>query len=654
MTGYSSHMMPGGFLWRSVKYMPNSFSGGGQTGSVQKVAWDGTVLWNFVYSTTEYSMHHDFCPMPNGNVLLISYEKRTAIEVANAGTNFTGEMWPDKVVEIRPTGLTTGETVWEWKVWNHLVQNTNANKANYQSSIVDHPELLNINYKTSKDWMHMNGIDYNPILDQIVVSSHNMNEWYVIDHSTTTAEAASHKGGNSDKGGDFLYRWGNPAAYSATGTNYLKVTHDAHWIKESSPNSGRIVGFNNQGISNNRSCVDQVIPPLNGYLYNLISGKAYEPSIYTFRHTANGYSSNMGSSQELPNGNILVCLATAGTIYEVNSAGLSLWSKTYSGPIPQAFRYSKCEIENPAPAIPIIVHTQDSLSTQPSASYQWYLNGQVISGAISMSYFPKVSGVYIVRTTDQNGCVFQYSKGIKITIQEEPLIIDLEITSDSICFGDSTAISAKVRNGSSATIYSWESTLGFIANGTKIIVSPTTTTSYLLKVTDGSRSTKISIVIIVFPQAPRPTITTLDSMLMTEVASSYQWYLDGQVISGATNSSFKPLQNGNYQVKIVDDHGCFSELSEPIFFIITSAKDLLNVDCSISPNPTKDYININGTQFLTNSFSSEIFNSQGISILYSFNLSRIDVSTLPNGLYTIQLNINGHKSIKKLIILKYI
>lgn len=97
----------------------------------------------------------------------------------------------------------------------------NPSAANYQTSIVNHPELLNINYLTQKDWLHCNGVDYNPILDQVVISSHNTNEWYVIDHSTTTAQAASHSGGNSGKGGDFLYRWGNPAAYQATGTKYL-------------------------------------------------------------------------------------------------------------------------------------------------------------------------------------------------------------------------------------------------------------------------------------------------------------------------------------------------------------------------------------------------------------------------------------------------
>lgn len=416
-TGYSSYLMPGGTLWRSVSNQGNTLNGGGMTGRVQKVDWSGTVLWDFTYSSATYCLHHDICPLPNGNILLISYDVKTPAEVAAAGSSFGGTVWSEKIIEVQPTGATTGNIVWQWQLWDHLVQNTNASAANYQTSIVNHPELMNVNYSMQKDWMHMNGIDYNPMLDQIAVSSHNLNQWFIIDHSTTTAEAASHTGGNAGKGGDFLYRYGNPASYGATGSTVLNVTHDAHWIPEGVPNAGRLVGFNNRGVSSTQSSIDQIdVPLLNDYNYSLTPGSAYTPSIYTQRHACTGYSSNMGNSQQLPNGNMLVCLATAGVIYEIDPTGNTLWSKTASGNVPQAFRYDACYVNNAGPAIPTITQNVNDLeATAGATTYQWYFNGQQISGATSATYTPSQIGIYVVRVTDANGCVYRYSTGYKYT-----------------------------------------------------------------------------------------------------------------------------------------------------------------------------------------------------------------------------------------------
>lgn len=410
-TGYSTHMVPGGSLYRAVAKGGNSFTGGPICGRVQRVDYNGNITWSYDYSTTDYCTHHDICPMPNGNVLVIAYERRTAAEVTAAGGSSAIEMWPDKIVEIEPTGATTGNVVWEWKSFEHLVQNVDPNKANYQTSIVDHPELININYKQAKDWLHMNGVDYNPILDQIVFSSHNLNEWYVIDHSTTTAEASGHTGGNAGKGGDILYRWGNPVAYGAAGTAVLNVTHDAHWIPEGVPHAGRLAGFNNKGVSASQSAADEIDVPLNGYNYNLTLGQAYAPATYAKRHAVNGYSSNMGSTQQFPNGNQLICVATSGKIYEIDSNGNQLWTKTIAGSIAQSKAYDLCYITNPAPAIPVISMNGTILTSTAATTYQWYKNGVLIAGATSQTYTPTTSGIYVVRITDANGCVYQYSKG---------------------------------------------------------------------------------------------------------------------------------------------------------------------------------------------------------------------------------------------------
>src|SRR6185436_1113654 len=409
-TGYSSYLLPGGTLLRSVSKSGNFFSGGPICGEVQKVDWSGNILWDYVYSTQQYCTHHDICPMPNGNVLLIAYERKTSAEVIAAGcSTFSGEMWPDKIVEVQPVGATGGNIVWEWHAWDHLVQNTNAAAANYQTSIVDHPELLNINYNAAKDWIHMNGVAYNPMLDQVAFSSHYLNEIYVIDHSTTTAQAAGHSGGNSGKGGDLLYRWGNPDAYDAAGTQILDVVHDAHWIPEGSPNAGYLVGYNNKGISSNASCVDEISPPYNGYNYSIIPGNAFLPASYTFRQPSGGYNSNMGNSQQLPNGNMLLCIATAGVIKEFDAAGNLLWSKIATGSVPKAFRYDSCYVVHAAPAIPAITQSTDTLYSTAATTYQWYFNGQLIPGATSQYYVATQTGNYVVRITDANGCVYQYS-----------------------------------------------------------------------------------------------------------------------------------------------------------------------------------------------------------------------------------------------------
>jgi hypothetical protein len=140
--------------------------------------------------------------------------------------------------------------VWEWKAWDHLVQEADASKPNY-ATVSQHPELIHLNFNgtnpTSADWLHINSVAYNPALDQIMVSVHGFSELWVIDHGTTTAQAASHSGGVRGKGGDLLYRWGNPQTYNrgtAADQKFFKQ-HNAHWIETGLPDAGKIMVFNN-------------------------------------------------------------------------------------------------------------------------------------------------------------------------------------------------------------------------------------------------------------------------------------------------------------------------------------------------------------------------------------------------------------------------
>jgi hypothetical protein len=123
----------------------------------------------------------------------------------------------------------------------------------------------------------MNSLDYNPALDQIVLSVRGNDEIWIIDHSTSKAEAAGHTGGRSGKGGDLIYRWGNPAAYKrgTVGNRLLIQQHDAEWIPDGYPGAGHITIFNN-GYDRGWSSIEEIVPPVDADgRYLLAPGKAY-------------------------------------------------------------------------------------------------------------------------------------------------------------------------------------------------------------------------------------------------------------------------------------------------------------------------------------------------------------------------------------------
>jgi|WetSurMetagenome_2_1015567.scaffolds.fasta_scaffold36692_2 hypothetical protein len=340
--GYSCYLLPDGTLMRSAVSSNSQLNGGGATGIVQKIAWNGSLLWEYTYSSSTYRTHHDFEPLPNGNVLLIAWEVKSASQCVAAGLNHSATLWPDHIIEVQPVGTNGGTIVWEWHFWDHLIQDHDATKANY-GVVGNHPELLDINCgSTSGDWMHMNGISYDAEKDLIVMSSHNLDEVFVLDHSTTTQQAASHSGGNYGRGGDILYRWGRPSNYDAPGSQVFNVVHSSVWIADSLPGGGNIIAFNNRE-GQGTSMVVEITPPTDS-LGNFIwtAGSAYGPTSPTWSYTASGfYSNHLGGCQRLPNGNTFIVESTSGYLFEVDAGGNTVWSYNRGGELARAFRYSQ-------------------------------------------------------------------------------------------------------------------------------------------------------------------------------------------------------------------------------------------------------------------------------------------------------------------------
>jgi len=337
--GLSCYLLEDGTLLRTgrIQMMGNG------SGIVEMIDWDGNVIWDYSAISTHGKQHHDIELLPNGNILLIVNDDRSASELEAVGSSTNNAIiTSEQIIEIQPDLSTGGTTVvWEWKAWDHLIQDADMTKPNF-GTIAEHPERMDINFldHTNPDWLHFNGVDYNEDFDQIIVSIRNLSEFWIIDHSTTTSEAAGSSGGDYGKGGDLLYRWGNPQVYDQGTANDQKLflQHHTHWIPESLTDAGKILLFNNQAGNpqgQNYSTVNTVNTPVDADGFYSYAGGAYEPVDFDWTYQAPNptdfFSSFISGVQRLQNGNTLICEGRSGRFFEIDENENIVWE--YVNPV---------------------------------------------------------------------------------------------------------------------------------------------------------------------------------------------------------------------------------------------------------------------------------------------------------------------------------
>ena len=353
--GLMAYLQEDGTLLRTAR-IPNNFLAGGSAGRVEIFDWDNELLWAYNFSDETQHSHHDIAPMPNGNFLVLLWDSHTEEELIEMGrdSNFipmSKQIWSEKIQEIKPIGNDEIEVVWEWNSWDHIIQDFDPTKSNF-GMVDENPNRYNINYpiaSMSSDWMHMNSIDYNPELDQISINSRNFDEFYIIDHSTSTEEARTNTGGKYGKGGDILYRWGNPQAYNKGDASDKKLfgQHDASWIDKGLQGEGNILVFNNgsgRPANEQGSDVEEIqLKENNDGFYQLDEEGKFGPDeykwIYPKELNSNFYSRRISGAQRLENGNTLICDGQLGILFEVNETDSIVWAflnpVSFNGPIVQ-------------------------------------------------------------------------------------------------------------------------------------------------------------------------------------------------------------------------------------------------------------------------------------------------------------------------------
>ena len=340
--GQSVYLLPDGNLLRTCNIPGGLNLGGGEGGRLEEYTWNDSLVWQMDYSTNSYTQHHDVKRLPNGNIIMLVVEKKLLADVLAAGFDpgklkqeifQNGYMCPDCIIEIQPTPPAGGIVVWEWHVWDHLIQDYDVSKQNY-GVVSAHPELVDCDgdhRMLPLFWNHMNSIEYDSVFDEIALSVRGNSEVWIVDHSTTTAQAASHTGGIHGKGGDLLYRWGNPLTYGAGTINDQKYDeqHDVEWVHSDCPGAGDLTCFNN-GLNRGYSSIDEITPPVDGSgNYSLNPGSAYGPADLTWTYVATPpeslFALDISGAQRLPNGNTLIDNGPLGTFTEVTYAGDIVW-----------------------------------------------------------------------------------------------------------------------------------------------------------------------------------------------------------------------------------------------------------------------------------------------------------------------------------------
>ena len=298
--------------------------------------WNNELVWSYAITANGLNQHHDIEVLPNGNILCVVKDIYSNEEIIEAGRDTSlldDDFVLDKITELQPIGTNEANIVWEWKFKDHLIQEYDSLKANY-GNVSMHPELMDVNFINGylSDYVHVNAIDYNADLDQIILSARHMSELYIIDHSTTTEEAASHEGGNSNKGGDFLWRWGNPEAYQQgeSSDRKLFLPHDSKWVNEGYLDEGKITVFNNGGDGTGTfSSIHIITPSIIDSTYEMEENE-FLPLDYEWSWNGSVLGEEMNESKKcgvisLVNGNLMMCETSKGQITEITKTGSIEW-----------------------------------------------------------------------------------------------------------------------------------------------------------------------------------------------------------------------------------------------------------------------------------------------------------------------------------------
>ena len=118
---------------------------------------------------------------------------------------------------------------------------------------------------------------------------------------------------------------------------------------------------------------------------------------------------------------------------------------------------------------------------------------------------------------------------------------------------------------------------------------------------------------------------------------NYQWYLNNEMIDGATSATYEVLEDGNYAIEVTNEFGCI-DMSDEDFIVYSGIEESYLWNIQVYPNPNDGLLHISMEQ--QGRFNLQIIDNSGKLVHQeAFQTTKLDVNTskLARGLYTLRI-----------------
>jgi hypothetical protein len=287
----------------------------------------------------------------------------------------------------------------------------------------------------------------------------------------------------------------------------------------------------------------------------------------------------------------------------------------------------------------------------PGVTYGWYQNGVLLASASGNSYTVIDAGQYTVVATNAAGCTTTSAATNVVVNALPPNPVINPLGSTVFCAGGSVVLETPLVTGYT---YQWT------VNG--VLISGATSNQYTVADSSGFYSVEvtnadgcsaiasISYQVVVNPLPAVPVITAVVDTLFASGSGPFQWYLNGNAISGATGSYYVVTANGNYSVMVTDVNGCESA-SLPYIFTTVGIGQISAGSFNVFPNPSNGlYVvtfteNASGNNYVIHEVAGKLIQSGKLN---SSN-SKLDISEVPAGIYFLTISNSTSSEVIKLV-----